>query len=73
MELLSKMRNTISSNVPYILNKETVTLFINLQRLQINAAEVALLTAGSHKYDENKNRSIIQFAMKFIKASQRFE
>ena len=67
MELLSKMGNTISSNVPYILIKETVTLLINLQRLQINAAEVAVLTAGSENFNQNKNRSIIQFAMKFIK------
>ena len=49
------------------------TLFTNLQRLQINDANVAVLTAGSHNYNENINRSIIQFAIKFIKDSQRFE
>ena len=48
-------------------------LFINLNRLQINDADVAILTTGSHNYDENINRSIIQFAIKFIKDSQRFE
>ena len=35
------------------------TLFINLHRLQINDADVAVLTAGSHNYNENINRSII--------------
>ena len=49
------------------------TLFTNLQRLQINVANIAVLTAGSHNYNENINRSIIQFAMKLIKDSQRFE
>ena len=34
-------------------------LSINLQRLQINDAGVAVLAAGSHNYDENINRSII--------------
>ena len=48
-------------------------LFINLNRLQINDADVAVLTAGSHNYDENINRSIIKFAIKFIKDLQRFE
>ena len=48
-------------------------LFINLNRLQINDADVAVLTAGSHNYDENTNRLIIQFTIKFIKDSQRFE
>ena len=48
-------------------------IFINLHRLQINDADVALLTAGSHNYDENINRSIIQFAIEFIKDLQRFE
>ena len=43
------------------------TLFINLHRLQINDADVVVLTARSHNYNENINRSIIQFAMKFIK------
>ena len=47
--------------------------FINLNRLQINDADVAVLTTGSHNYDEKINRSIIQFAVKFIKDSQRFE
>ena len=47
--------------------------FINLNRLHINDADVAVLTTGSHNYDENINRSIIQFAIKFIKDSQRFE
>ena len=48
-------------------------LFIDLNRLQINDADVAVLTAGSHDYDENINISIIQFAIKFVKYSQRFE
>ena len=48
-------------------------LFINLNRLQINYADVTVLTAGSHNYDENINRSIIQFAIKFIKDLQSFE
>ena len=48
-------------------------LFINLNTLQINDADVAVLTAGSHNYDENINRSIIKFAIKFVKDSQRFE
>ena len=34
-------------------------LFINLNRLHINDADVAVLTAGSHNYDENINRSIV--------------
>ena len=38
---------------------ERNNLFINLHRLQINDADVAVLTAGSHNYDENINRSII--------------
>ena len=59
-------------NVPYKLTKETI-FFINLNRLQINDADVAVLTTGSHNYDEIINRSIIQFAFKFIKDSQRFE
>ena len=49
------------------------TLFIHLHTLKINDADVAVLTAGSHNYNENINRSIIQFAMKFNKDSQRFE
>ena len=49
------------------------TLFIKLHRLQINDADAAILTAGSHNYNESINRSIIQFAMKFIKDSQRSE
>ena len=72
VELLSKTRNTISSNVPYSLIKETL-FFINLHRLQINDADVVVPTAGSHNYNENINRSIIQFALKFIKDSQRCE
>ena len=72
MELLSKTRNTFSSNVPYILIKDN-TLFVNSHTLQINDADDAVLTAGSNNYNENINRSIIQFAMKFIKDSQRFE
>ena len=44
-------------------------LFINLHRLQINDVDVVVLTAGSHNYDENINRSIIEFAIKFIKGS----
>ena len=39
----------------------------------MNDADVAILTTGSHNYDENINRSIVQFAIKFIKDSQRFE
>ena len=69
MELLSKTQTTIFSNVPYILTKETI-FFINLYRLQINDADVAVLTTGSHNYDESINKSIIQFAFKFIKDSQ---
>ena len=57
-------------NASYILTKET--FFINLNRLQINDADVAVLTAGSHNI-ENINRLIIQFAIKFIKDSQRFK
>ena len=57
------------SNVPYILTKETI-FFINLNRMQINDADVAVLTTGSHNYDDSINRSIIQFAIKFIKDSQ---
>ena len=48
-------------------------LFSNLYGLQINDADVAVLTAGSHNHDENINRPIIQFAIQFIKDSQRFE
>ena len=48
-------------------------LFINLNRLQINDAGVAVLTTGSHNYDENINRTILQFAIKLFKDSQRFE
>ena len=66
---LSKTQTTIFSNVPYILTKETI-FFINLNRLQINDADVAVLTTGSHNYDESINKSIIQFAIKFIKDSQ---
>ena len=47
-------------NVPYKLSN----LFINLHRLQINDADGAVQAAGSHNYDENINRSIIQFAIK---------
>ena len=47
--------------------------FINLNRLQINDADVAVLTTGFHNYDENIYRSIIQLPIKFIKDSQRFE
>ena len=57
---------------PLYINQRN-NLFINLDRLQINDADVAVLTTGSHNYDENINRSIIQFAIKFIKDSQRFE
>ena len=57
-------------NVPYTLTKETI-FFINLHRLQIYDIDVAVLTAGSN--EENINRSIIQFAIKLIKDSQRFE
>ena len=49
------------------------TLLINSQKLQINDTDVAVLTAISHNYNKNINRSIIQFAMKFIKDSQRIE
>ena len=69
MELVSKTQTTIFSNVPYILTKETIFLF-NLNTLQINAADVAVLTAGSHNYDENIKRSLIKFAIKFVKDSQ---
>ena len=48
-------------------------LFINLNRLQSNDADVAVLTAEFHNYDKGINRSIIQFAITFIKDSQRFE
>ena len=48
-------------------------LLIYLNRLRINDAYVAVLTAGTHNYDEYINRSIIQFAIKFIKDSHRFE
>ena len=57
---------------PLYINQRN-NLFINLNRLQINDADVAVLTTGSHNYDENINRSIIQLAIKFIKDSQRFE
>ena len=72
MELLSKTRTTIFFEWPLYTNQSN-NLFINLYRLQINDADVAVLTAGSHNYDENINRSIIQFAIKFIKDSQRLE
>ena len=57
---------------PLYINQRN-NLFVNLNRLQINDADVAVLTTGSHNYDENINRSIIQFAIKLIKDSQRFE
>ena len=57
---------------PLYSNQRNNLLFI-LNRLQNNGADVAVLTTGSHNYDENINRSIIQFAIKFIKDSQRFE
>ena len=47
--------------------------FINLNRLQINDADVAVLTAGSHNNVENINRSKIQFTIIFIKDSEWFE
>ena len=57
---------------PLYINQRN-NLFINLNRLQINDADVAVLTTGSHNYDENIKRSIIQFAIKFIRDSQRIE
>ena len=71
MELLSKTLNTISSNVPNILIKET--LFLLIYKDCTLMMPMLQLTAGSHNYNVNINRSIIQFAMKFIKDSQRFE
>ena len=57
---------------PLYINQRN-NLFINLNRLQINDADVAVLTRGSHNYDENINRSILMFTIKFIKDSQRFK
>ena len=36
----------------------------------INSADLTVLAAESHNYDDNTNRSIIQSAVKFIKDSQ---
>ena len=51
-------------------NQRNNLFFINLNRLQFNDADVAVLTTGSHNYDESINKSIIQFAIKFIKDTQ---
>ena len=51
------------------INQPKINLFTNLHRLQINDADVAVLTAGSHNYD-NTNQSTIQLAVKSIKDSQ---
>ena len=42
-------------------------------RLHINNVNVAGLTTGFHNYDDNKNKSIIQSTIKFIKDAHRFE
>ena len=42
-------------------------------RLHINDVSVAVLTAGSHNYDADKNKSIIKSTIKFIKDTHRFE
>ena len=41
--------------------------------LHSNDVNVAVLTAGSHNYDDDKNTSIIQSTIKFIKDTHRFE
>ena len=64
MKLLSKTRNTI------LYSNQRNNIFINLHRLQINGADVAVLAVGPHNYDENINRSIIQFAIKFIRLTK---
>ena len=48
-------------------------LIIDISFKLMMLIDVAVLTAGSHNYDENINRSIIQLTIKFIKDSQRFE
>ena len=72
MQLLSKTQTTIFFECPLYTNQRN-NLFINFNRLQINDADAVVLNAGSHNHDENINRSIIQFAIKFIKDSQRFD
>ena len=67
-----EMQTTIFFECPLYINQRN-NFFINLDRLQINDADVAVLTTGSPSYDENINISVIQFAIKFIKDSQRFE
>ena len=42
-------------------------------RLHINDVNIAVLTTGSQNYDDNKNKSIIQSTIKFIKDTHRFE
>ena len=51
--------NQRSNLCPLLDTNQRSNLFINLDRLQNNDADVAVLTAGSHNYDENINRSII--------------
>ena len=55
MELLSKTQNTIVFECP-LYTYQRNNLFNNLHRLQINDADVSILKAGSHNYDENVNR-----------------
>ena len=57
-----------------IFNAPFIPIIHNLNaNLRLNDVNVAVLTRGSHNYDDNTNQTIIQLAMKFINDTQPVE